>query len=106
GKEGLPAEGLVAPPVWPYPCLPVPSWRALLTWLLLCVLTLATSTKTRVATKGAVSIHYLHPPLAPDPVIHMQIRLTSGTYSRMQLTVHATRRTPHGASRFLQAMSA
>ena len=32
-------------------------------------------------------------------------RLTSGS-SRMQLTLHATRRTPHGASRLVLAMSA
>ena len=34
-----------------------------------------------------------------------KVHLTSG-YHRMQLTLHATRRTPHGASRLVQAMSA
>ena len=34
-----------------------------------------------------------------------KVRLTSGS-SRMQLTLHATRRTPHGASRLVLAMSA
>ena len=34
-----------------------------------------------------------------------KVRLTSG-FSRMELTLHATRRTPHGASRLVLAMSA
>ena len=36
----------------------------------------------------------------------MQVRLKSkAVLSRMQLTLHVTRRTPHGASRLVQAMS-
>ena len=37
-------------------------------------------------------------------VVNMQVRLTSG--ARMQLTLHATRRTPHCVSRLVQATPA
>ena len=42
-----------------------------------------------------------------DAVIHMQEKSASNAFlSRMQLTLHETRRTPHGASRLVLAMSA
>ena len=42
-----------------------------------------------------------------EAVIHMKIKSASqAALSRMQLTLHATRRTPHGASRLVLAISA
>ena len=51
--------------------------------------------------------HYLTPIYSLiEAVIHIKVRLTQAVPSRMQFTLHATRRTPHGASRLVQALSA
>ena len=41
-----------------------------------------------------------------EAVIHVQVRLTSAGPSKMQLTLHATHRAPHGASHVVHAISA
>ena len=58
----------------------------------------------------AVSGNWSHQKLNQliDAVIHVQenLPLYKAVLGRMQLTLHATRPTPHGASRLVQAMSA
>ena len=57
-------------------------------------------------TTGHAQTEY-PPPSAPRESRHKVPTSASRTFfGRMQFTLHATRRTPHGASRLVQAMSA
>ena len=61
---------------------------------------------TPIAVPGSGHTGKLMNSLKLSSMIHVQVKSASqGVLCRMQLTLHATRRTPHGASHLVQAMS-
>ena len=95
---------LIVHPVRRYSrCIPE-RWRDFGTCLALLVTPLLLLEFASISPDGASPPSSTHSTLSS---VYKKARLTScSLYSRMPLTLHATRRSPHGASRLVQALSA